>query len=887
MAAGARGREAERISPPPWRPARGATIGQGLRRRPVLHDISFAVRRGEVLMLVGENGAGKSTLKNILSGLLAPDAGEIRVRAARATSALSTADADRLGIGTIHQELSLFGNLSVAENIHLPHLPQRGGFVDRRRDARRRRARCCTTCSAPTSTPTPRSSLSLGERQLVEIAKAIHRSSSLLILDEPTTCLSLPERGACSPSCGGWRQGFGIIYITHFMEEVYELGRPHRRAARRRRRRPTARRRRSRCRGWPGSMVGRELDDMSHRAAAARRRTRRSCSPRADLADGELVHDVSFDLRAGEILGLAGLMGAGRSEIAEILLGLRAAAGEVTLDGRPFDRPLAARGHGRGPRAGVGGPAPGPGLSRPRVAREPDRAASCGGSRAARCGLARSAIGKRGRRRGIVDEFAVQPSRAGGADGDACRAATSRRRSSGRWLTADPRVCILDEPTKGVDIGARAAMHRLIRRAGRAGRRLPADQFRPARAARAGAPRAGAAQGPHRRRRSRAREAEPQRVSSHGLDRDGPRDRRRPQAVADRRPRSSSLVAGDRLVCVGFALLTDRFADLDNLRNVLLQAVADGDRRRRHDLRHRDRAASTCRSARSPTWRWRSRLRCRHAGRGGADHANDLARLPGGARGGRSSSASLNAALIVRLRLSPLIATLGTLTLYRGLGLHLTSAALIAVQRARPGVRPRPGRRHRAAGLVRPRSLRSLGWVLLARTVGRPPGPGAGRVAALGRRDRDRRRRGCCSAVYGLPGLCGAVAGLIVVGRVGVINPDLGFGFEFTVITAVVLGGTSLFGGRGSDPRQRDGRRAADDHRQRPEPDRRQPLHLRRRARPHPAGAVSLGRDRRGTSASAGRAVIAVARPAIRSEPHRRPCHGRERDKGGRRCRKS
>src|SRR3954447_9588517 len=106
-------------------------IAKGFAGVPVLHDVGFAVGAGEVVMLVGENGAGKSTLKNILSGLLAPDAGEIRFRGER-FAALTTADADRLGIGTIHQELSLFGNLSVAENIHLPHLPHRVGFMQRR-----------------------------------------------------------------------------------------------------------------------------------------------------------------------------------------------------------------------------------------------------------------------------------------------------------------------------------------------------------------------------------------------------------------------------------------------------------------------------------------------------------------------------------------------------------------------------------------------------------------------------------------------------------------------------------------------------------------------------------------------------------------------------------
>ena len=140
-------------------------------------------------------------------------------------AALSTALADRLGIGTIHQELSLFGNLTVAENIHLPHLPQRAGLRRPQGDARQRAARCCRSCSGTAIDPGAEvETLSLGERQMVEIAKSIHRSSSLLILDEPTTCLSLPERQRLFEVVRRLAgRGFGIIYITHFMEEVYEL----------------------------------------------------------------------------------------------------------------------------------------------------------------------------------------------------------------------------------------------------------------------------------------------------------------------------------------------------------------------------------------------------------------------------------------------------------------------------------------------------------------------------------------------------------------------------------------------------------------------------------------------------------------------------------------
>ena len=190
----------------------------------VLRGVGFAVGAGEVVMLVGENGAGKSTLKNILSGLVAPDAGEIRFRG-ESFAALTTADADRLGIGTIHQELSLFGNLSVAENIHLPHLPHRLGFMQRRAMRDEARSLLHDMIGTDIDPDAEVDSLSLGERQLVELAKSVRRASSVLILDEPTTCLSLPERRRLFDVVRRLQaKGYGILYVTHFMEEVYDLG---------------------------------------------------------------------------------------------------------------------------------------------------------------------------------------------------------------------------------------------------------------------------------------------------------------------------------------------------------------------------------------------------------------------------------------------------------------------------------------------------------------------------------------------------------------------------------------------------------------------------------------------------------------------------------------
>jgi ABC-type sugar transport system ATPase subunit len=432
-------------------------LSKGFAGVTVLEGIDFALGAGEILMLVGENGAGKSTLKNILSGLISPDSGEILFKG-QSYRAFSTADVDHLGIGTIHQELSLFGNLSVTENIHMPHLSRRNVLIDWPSMRRTARALLKDTLGADIDPDVNVDRLSLGERQLVEIAKAIHHSSSLLILDEPTTCLSIPERRRLIDTVRRLRSsGYGIIYITHFLEEVYELAdrivvlRDGRRVA-------------------SGTvdeippdqltqaMVGRELIAMHIEP--------KSFKPDApvvlavkDLCDESLVRDVSFEVRAGEILGIGGLMGAGRSEIAELLVGLRNGSGEVTLSGKPFDHrsPRAAIDRGlvlisedrRKDQLFLNRPVR-ENLSAPTL-----RRFAAGALRLLSLGNERKVAQR------LVRDHAVQPAQTE-REILSLSGGNQQKAIVGRWLYADPKLCILDEPTKGVDVGARAAIHQTI-----------------------------------------------------------------------------------------------------------------------------------------------------------------------------------------------------------------------------------------------------------------------------------------------------------------------------------------------------------------------------------------------------------------------------------------
>ena len=298
-----------------------------------LAGVDFDLRAGEIHALLGENGAGKSTLIKILGGIHAPDHGEIRVRGERVTIG-DVADADRLGIRLIHQELSLAPNLSVAENIFLGREPTRYGLLDRRRmfvDAEALRDELGLAEIGNVRAKV--GSLSVAQQQLVEIARALSVQARVLILDEPTASLSAGETVALFSKLRALREaGVGIIYISHRLEELARLAD-----------RITVLRdgRSVGCQDaaqlelrelirW---MVGRELKDHYQRPP---HRPGEVALAVRDLR-GPGVHGVSFELRLGEILGLAGLVGAGRTELARVLFGIeRMTGGEVLVEGRPF-----------------------------------------------------------------------------------------------------------------------------------------------------------------------------------------------------------------------------------------------------------------------------------------------------------------------------------------------------------------------------------------------------------------------------------------------------------------------------------------------------------------------------------------------------------------------
>ena len=440
-------------------------VGKSYSGAWVLKDATFSVSRGEIVALVGENGAGKSTLKNILCGLVAPDTGTLVVEG-KEYARLTSQDARSIGIAAIHQELSLFPNLSIAENVHMGvgGLPLRFGLIDRSAMAEETLDLLREFFETPLDPNLPVERLSLGERQLVEVAKALRGASTMVILDEPTTSLSLPERQRLFDVARRLREkGYALIYITHFMEEIYELAD----------RIVVLRDGRVVGSGTPKEidqaqlttlMVGRELAELdaglaSERDAAASNAKAAPVTMRVrDLKDSRLLNGVSFDLHAGEILGLGGLMGAGRSQVAEAIFGLYPATGSIEIHGRSFERRTPDEALARG-LALVSEDRRADQIFPGRSVRENLTSTILRSLTQAACYL--SPVRQRDRALALISEYGV---RYPGLEAPmvALSGGNQQKCVIARWLAGQPAVIILDEPTKGIDVGAKAEIHRLI-----------------------------------------------------------------------------------------------------------------------------------------------------------------------------------------------------------------------------------------------------------------------------------------------------------------------------------------------------------------------------------------------------------------------------------------
>jgi ribose transport system ATP-binding protein len=431
-----------------------------------LDNVSLEVYPGEILALIGENGAGKSTLMKILGGVHTPDAGEIRVDGCP-VAIDSVSAAMRHGIALIHQELNLADNLDVGANVFLGREPVTGGplrLIDKRRIARDT-TKVLQRLGMNLEPQRIVGTLPMGQQQMVEIAKALSFNARLLILDEPTSSLTQKETDALFAILRELKsQGVSMIYISHRLGEISELC--DRVVAMRDGRNSggLARGEIDRAR-MVKLMVGREVGQFYRRAHAPigetvleLRNVRTAAHPR---------HEVSFSLRAGEILGLAGLVGAGRTELAETLFGIAPArGGQILIGGRPAR--IAS------PRDAIAA-----GLALVPEDRKQQGLVLEMSNRAniSLAGLGRPALQGGGFIRGgaekalaekMVREMNVKTPGIEQLVGN-LSGGNQQKVVLGKWLALGPRVLILDEPTRGIDVVAKEEIYRLMERLTEAG----------------------------------------------------------------------------------------------------------------------------------------------------------------------------------------------------------------------------------------------------------------------------------------------------------------------------------------------------------------------------------------------------------------------------------
>lgn len=424
--------------------------------QPVLRSVTVEFRPGEVHALMGENGAGKSTLMKTLAGLHQPDEGTVFLRDEEVSFA-SPHEALGRGIAMIHQELMPLGELSVAENILLGCEPVgRLGLVDR--EAMRRRAAELLAQLESGIDPAARmGSLSVAETQVVEIAKALNRRADVLMMDEPTAALSDHETAALFRVIGRLRaQGVAVVYTTHKMDEVFRIA-DRISVLRDGQLVGTAPAAEMTPAGLIALMVGREL--TAAQASAAPTDGEVVLEVR-DLSDGRAYRDISFRLRRGEILGLAGLMGAGRTEVASALYGLRpASSGEILLRGQPVRI--------RSPRDAI---AAGIGMvteDRKGLGIIPDLSLRANITLASLRRLSHGALIRHDEEaRVATGQIATYAIRASGPEQPVRELSGGNQQKAllARCLLNNPDLVILDEPTRGIDIGAKTEVYALIRR---------------------------------------------------------------------------------------------------------------------------------------------------------------------------------------------------------------------------------------------------------------------------------------------------------------------------------------------------------------------------------------------------------------------------------------
>jgi len=421
----------------------------------VLHGISFEVKRGEIHGLVGENGAGKSTLMNVLGGVLPSDSGVMLVDN-NEYKPLSALDATKAGIGFVHQELNLFGNLTVAENVYIQNMPvTKMKTVDYKKMVRIA-GEYIDRFGVDVKATTRVMDLLVGMQQMVEIVKVLANNANIVIFDEPTTSLSHKEKENLFQLIKQVNnEGVTIIYISHILEDVFRL-----------------------CDSISvlrdGNMIGTLERDKFDRNKVIQMMVGRELTnifPSIEKEIGEVIYSVkgiknhlvkgaSFDIHRGEIVGMFGLMGAGRTELARSIMGVDSMDdGEIEFHGKPFGTPTPEKCVREG-MAFITEDRRGEGLMMPRPIIE---------------NLCIVNLHKMMNKFGVVNKkaedeqsekaiknFRIRVNNKMEQLAQSLSGGNQQKVVIGKWMIGEPEMLILDEPTKGVDVGSKYDIYLLM-----------------------------------------------------------------------------------------------------------------------------------------------------------------------------------------------------------------------------------------------------------------------------------------------------------------------------------------------------------------------------------------------------------------------------------------
>lgn len=425
-------------------------LSKAFSGKKVVSDIDFQLREGEICALLGENGAGKSTFKNMIVGLLEPTEGTIAFDG----STMENMKMGQFPIAAVHQELSLFLNLSVAENICIENLPGSHQMVNWQQ-CREKALKYMKIMDIDLDPEAIVGTLGPGEQQLVEIAKALSHEPRVLILDEPTASLTAPEREHLFEVMNTLKkQNIGMIFITHFLDEVFQVCD----------RVVVLRNSEKVCddaiqnvnkRQIEELMIGHSVNEGLFDLGEILEET----ALKVTNLESESFTEINFEVKKGEILGIAGLIGAGRTELLESIFGIRKCSGEIELLGKKYTRWTADR------------------LIRKGVIMVPEDRKNCGifPKRDLKENITAAQIDKfvdrkipffgfkneKKNAQKVIEQYRVK---CPGIEAyiHELSGGNQQKVIIGRWLSHEPKLCMFDDPTRGVDVGSRAEIGNFI-----------------------------------------------------------------------------------------------------------------------------------------------------------------------------------------------------------------------------------------------------------------------------------------------------------------------------------------------------------------------------------------------------------------------------------------